>query len=134
MSRRLSVFFIGIFLMVGCASRTPRGDISADIGKIKEFNEMVSVKVLPAPAPDKAAQSLPAPKPSATPRLGLEPQAKLQVKGRGKKKKQSESQTDAGKPTPVIDASKHLPEVEDGEGFTGRRPNNDPFWLGEKTT
>ena len=32
----------------------------------------------------------------------------------------------------AVSVTTHMPEVEDGEGFTGRRPNADPFRVGEK--
>lgn len=33
---------------------------------------------------------------------------------------------------PVIEVKKKQPELEDGEGFDGRRPENDPFGVGER--
>lgn len=48
---------------------------------------------------------------------------------------ESASQSGETAVAPVsIDASAHLPSLEDGEGFEGRRPIKDPFRVGEKVT
>ena len=53
-------------------------------------------------------------------------------KSKTKTKKQSKKSAKVeGK---AVTASGHQPPLEDGEGFTGRRPNLDPFRPGEKVT
>lgn len=64
------------------------------------------------------------------------------VRGQKKSKRTRKSQTVAEALAPAPDPNllastlpkKHEPDLEDGEGFDGRRPQKDPYHIGEKVT
>jgi len=139
---QLRMFFSLCILLIfcaNCAGRSPKvdGDTKA-LGSIKEYEEKVAVKELPAeeqktPIETKELVSLNQPK------LGLEPAVKVEVKGKHRKKRKMEApeetdMTGMTSATAEVIARKHLPETEDSEGFVGRRPSVDPFRVGEKIT
>ncbi|MCC6276553.1 MAG: DUF3108 domain-containing protein [Oligoflexia bacterium] len=99
----------------GCAGKTLREE-NMTVAPITEYDARVTVKPLETPAPESAKQVV---KPKPTPQLGLE----------GSKKKPKEKSLKA-----VDNSGKRLPEMEDSEGFSGRRPIVDPIRAGEKVT
>jgi hypothetical protein len=117
-------FLCVVAVLSACASSSPRDD-NARLGPIKEYDEKVTIKPLPTPAPDTKSQAVASPTP--TPKLGLEPIIKTEMKG--KKKKKATESSDG-----TVSGGTRLPEVEDSEGFNGRRPVVDPFHVGEKVT
>lgn len=126
-TKRVVVVFFGLALLTACASKSPKLDGNVTIGPIKEYEEKVAIKTLDAPK--DSSQPTP-PEPKATPKLGLEPAVKIEVKGKKKKKKGEAVETETDSSTPVV----RQPEIEDSEGFNGRRPLVDPFRVGEKVT
>lgn len=125
----MKVFLVKIILVVllgivmsGCAGRSPKSDPNFKIGPIKEYDEKVAVKELPA-------TELKTEKLKSQPKLGLEPQVKREVRGKHKKKMNKESEN-----TENISQEARPPAIEDSEGMNGRRPIVDPFHIGEKVT
>jgi hypothetical protein len=116
---------MSLLLLVSCAGRAPKLDNGVTIGPIKEYEDKVAIKPLETPPATTVQPTVPEPK--ATPKLGLEPAVKIEVKG--KKKKKGEG-IEAG----TEQAGARVPELEDTEGFNGRRPIVDPFRVGEKVT
>jgi len=112
-------------LMWGCAGRSPKLDGDYKIGPIKEYDEKVAVKELPAASAEEKKEEKGRPQP----KLGLEPQVKLEVKGKHKKKMNKESDGSG-----EISTAVRQPPIEDSEGMNGRRPIVDPFRVGEKVT
>jgi hypothetical protein len=106
----------------GCATKPMDYEKTADVHIKEEYEQKIHVKEIQAgeasaPAEgtgtvttDKAAAGVPPEKAASE---------KAKKNGKGKKSASPE---------------KHLPDIEDGEGFTGRRPAVDPFRVGEKVT
>jgi hypothetical protein len=85
-------------------------------------------RVSATPAPPVDSQSAAATVGKSTDK----PIGKSSVKSKGGKKSKKEKSTVAAVPT--VDPKIKLPELEDSEGFIGRRPISDPFHIGEKVT
>lgn len=107
---------VGIF---GCSShflKVEEGQIQ-QIKDNKEYSDVVKVEVVatPTPAPKKTVQI-----------------EKKTAKVRPKKKKKQQRKVENAKAKQQT--KKHLPELEDSEGFDGRRPIKDPFRIGEKVS
>lgn len=112
MTRRLGQFLIGaIFLLAlgACAGRILQHEKAAEVLKTEEFDKKVEIVEEPvAPPPEPTVKEAPA-----------EKKKKVAVKPVEKKKK-------------VKVTGPRQPELEDKEGFEGRRPLIDPFRAGEK--
>lgn len=93
-----------------------------ELAPIKEYEDKVKVKEIQASivGPDVAVEN--------KSKLGLEPIIKKELKG--KKKKKDEVKEVVGENVDQM----RLPEIEDKEGFNGRRPIQDPYRVGEKVT
>lgn len=118
----LALFFLGTLTF--CAGRILQHEKADEALRVDEFDQKVEVKEeSPAPIPPPPApvvKEMPVP---------------LEAKAAAKKKKK-EKQT-AEKPKPVERPKKkgpRQPEMEDKEGFEGRRPLQDPYRPGEKVT
>ncbi|MDZ4677876.1 MAG: DUF3108 domain-containing protein [Oligoflexia bacterium] len=116
-----------IVFLSACASSSLK-DNNTTVGPIQEYDDKVVIKPLPAPTQDEK-NSASAPASTATPKLGLEPLTKVEMKGKKKKKSPESPEV----PEAVVTGVRQ-PEVEDTEGFNGRRPIVDPFHVGEKVT
>src|SRR4051812_32541305 len=90
---------------IGCASRVLEYAKSDEKLKTEEYDSKLQVK---------AANEAPPPVLEVTP-------ADQPGKKKKKVKKETKKEATAKPPGP------HLPDIEDGEGFIGRRPINDPF-------
>ncbi len=100
-----------------CASSIMEYDKSDDLKKNNEYEKKIKVKELPPePAPVEATTI----------------QAVV-VSPKGVKVKPP-SKAAKFKTEVTVKDEKHLPEIEDAEGFIGRRPVVDPFHVGEKVT
>ena len=104
---------------------------NVQLAPIKEYEDKLAVKELTGKAAISATDEKTDAKPTA--KLGLEPQIKKELKGKKRKKGESAEMTS---PDALFESSEtmRLPEVEDREGFNGRRPIADPFRVGEKVT
>ncbi|MGE3975533.1 MAG: DUF3108 domain-containing protein [Bdellovibrionales bacterium] len=107
-----------IFVLVTCASKPLEYEHAKDLGKIEAYDKLIQVKDLPTDAPPAVATPVAETPKSPAPAV---PKAKFSKKAKKVKKVE-------------IDPSIHLPDLEDGEGFVGRRPTIDPFRVGEKIT
>lgn len=126
---RFSLFSLLIFsfLVSSCAAKFLKTDGEEKLSNIKEYEEKLEIKAIPI-TPEVAAQ---------VPAANADSMVKdaITTKGapgaKGPKSKKAEKK-EAAKPAPAV-PKKRQPELEDSAGFVGRRPINDPFWVGEKT-
>lgn len=119
------LFYSSIFALIcGCASKPMQYENAKDLGKIAEYDKLIQVKDIPEVPPQ-------APATSPTPEVKAEP-AKTPEKKIGKKPSEKSSKK-ARAQAPVKEGPRQ-PEMEDSEGFQGRRPIVDPFHVGEKVT
>lgn len=115
----LSLFFLGT--LTYCAGRILQHDKAEEALRVEEFEQKMEVKeeaVVPVePPPAPVVKEVP-PQP--------EPKAK-------KKKKKETPAVEKAKPAePPKKKGPRQPEMEDKEGFEGRRPIQDPYRPGEK--
>lgn len=120
--RTIILFSAFLVTLIACSSIL-KIDKSEERLAHKEYDEKLVIK----PLEEKPAE------------VPAEKEAKAEVKGKkaGKQSKQQAKKTkkDEGKKTSMSASSTaRQPELEDSEGFTGRRPNVDPFKVGEKLT
>lgn len=118
---------IGVLLcvgvMAGCASKVMEYEKLEELNKNEEYDKKLKIKEISPP---------PSPLPPAAP-VG-------ESKAEDSKAK-DESPVVAKTPPPAkkpsqkkVPVQKHEPDIEDSEGFSGRRPLVDPFLVGEKIT
>jgi hypothetical protein len=115
--KKISVLF-SIFIFAGCVGKVLNYDKVADLKKVEEYDQKLDIKQLP-PAPVSGVTPLHTPVPPATELTKV-----TSKKAKKEKKKLEKMETES---------LLHLPEIEDPEGFVGRRPVIDPFRIGEKT-
>jgi len=113
----LSVLVLSSFTWLGCAGRVLQFDRADEVLKNAEYEDKVQVKQV-EPPPQPVVEEIPE-SPAAV-KKGAKPAVKSATT-KDKKK---------GKTAEVV----HLPDIEDSEGFTGRRPDIDPFRPGEKAS
>jgi hypothetical protein len=107
--RVTTLSFVAVFLGA-CAGKVLQFEKSDEVLKNQEFEEQVKIEEAPVePPPEPVIKEVKEPK----------------------KKKAAPKVEPPAKPKK---AKVHLPELEDGEGFDGRRPIADPFRVGEKAT
>ena len=116
----LALAFFVVIGLSACAARFLQHEHADEVLKNKEFEDKVMIKTVETP-PKVEVQPLPSmPQPEA--------------EKAGKKRKGIAK----GKVSPQKEAVKakgpRQPELEDAEGFDGRRPLKDPFRVGEKVT
>lgn len=121
-----SFVIILAFLLSSCSSSFLKYEKADQLKKIDEFDAKVKI-VEPAATPSveaAAAMSAPAVLPSTT------------VKSANKSKKKKVVKSKKTEPAnPVIaESSRRQPDIEDDAGFSGRRPLQDPFRVGEEVT
>lgn len=121
MKHKLSTLVLCVFSL-SCAGKLLKTDVT--LAPIKEYENKISIKEI-GNAPTKVEEKAEI---KNTAKLGLEPLVKKELKGKKKKKGESVEINMEG-----VDSAR-LPEVEDKEGFNGRRPIVDPFRPGEKVT
>lgn len=121
--------FAGIFITLAvlgvlgaCSSKTFKGELE----KIKAYDEKIQVKELP-PEPQEVEAST-----AAGTEVVLSPETQLKLPMDKPLKPEKKKKADKKEKSSVEE--KHLPEMEDGDGFVGRRPLVDPFKVGEKVT
>lgn len=116
---------ICILLSLGCASKILEYDKVDDLQKNAEFDKKVKIKELPIePVVTEASSAqVVAVEETKTPVKVAKPKKEIIVPKQPKTK---------GKI--MTENTKHLPEIEDGAGFIGRRPTKDPFRVKEKVT
>lgn len=115
----------------------------------EEFSKLVNIKEIPGQAPaeqveDSESEGPPQEKSDKKPEAskakdaGKKQPEKKESKPKSKAKPESkpEAKAEAKKNSKQASkkAMKHLPEIEDGEGYDGRRPIVDPFRVGEAVT
>ena len=116
-----SLCWLLFIFILGCASKSAlQYDKVDSLRKIEEYEKSIEVK--PAVEAPNAA----------TTTTAVSAQTPPQEKKTGKSKK---NKKDKEKPKKVVEEPEskvHLPDIEDSEGFVGRRPIVDPFRVGEK--
>lgn len=122
--RRLLLLIAFLFTLTFCAGRVLQHEKADEVLKVDEFERKMEIK-------EDAAQSVEPPTVEVKPEPVV-PEAKTSSK---KKKKQKPVLVAK---TKVAEKEKkkgpRQPEMEDSEGFDGRRPIKDPFRPGEKVT
>jgi hypothetical protein len=114
MNKFLLYVFLGV-LFSGCASKVLKydKDKTEKLKDINEFDQVVKIEEIAAPLPQNPSQA-----PSQDPTA--ESNKKTAKNKQDKKVKKS------------VELTKRQPELESDIGFMGRRPNKDPFRVGEK--
>lgn len=126
-----AVAVLSTAILTSCASKILEAERSQEILRNEEFEKAIQVSEIPSPSVSEVAPSAGEPGP-AQPNAGKAPS-----KGKVPQLAKAVSKSAKGKvvtaaavaPPPV-----HEPDLEDGEGFVGRRPLVDPFRVGEKVT
>lgn len=121
-------FWIGLLLIfTSCSSSILKYDKSETLKQNNEFESQVQI-IRPI-----ETDPVPAPPPVVLSEIVKKSTEKAKVKTKSsvvkKKKNKTEEKIDEVKGPPV-----HLPDIEDPEGFVGRRPVVDPFRVGEDVT
>lgn len=139
-------FIICLVFLAGCASNFLKNYKGEKLKKNKEFEAAVKIERVQEPEPSEeespesvATPATPVAPASPSPRVGDLPKGTLPS---GKNTSKGTSQVKAtpapkGSKTPAKKASatapaKRQPDIEDSQGFEGRRPLVDPFWIGEE--
>lgn len=132
-ARTVVRFFIP-FLIVSCQSSFLKYANEEDLKKNSEFDREVHVERGVTPADAKVVSPSPeSGKPVPAPPSTLQgplPSEIAKDKQSGIKTKKSKKE----KKTEQLETPLREPELEDSEGFTGRRPTNDPYHVGEVVT
>lgn len=127
---RFVVLIASIIVMSACSSLM-KYEKAEELKKNEEFEQAVKI-VKPVETPAEASAETPAVVPTPTPTPVATPTSKKEA---AKKAPATKATTKKGKAaavgTPEAPA-KRQPELEDSEGFSGRRPINDPFRAGEE--
>lgn len=150
-----SFLIISAFLLSSCGTAFLKYDKEDQLKKIDEFDEKVKIvepnaTPTPTPSPVPTAGTVAAPteskkdlmegktstpatksgsKKATTTTAATTATKKTAKSAKGKK---AMATTAATEPTPEPSPTRRQPELEDDEGFTGRRPNVDPFRVGEE--
>ena len=126
--RSLLVLFF-FFLFCGCQASLFKVEKEDDIRLKSDIDKTVVVEeVKTEPTSGKSKTHAPPPLLAPEPKVKTK---KAKVKKNSKATKASEAGSAAVAPAPEVLVD---PSIEDAEGFTGRRPNKDPFHVGEKIT
>ncbi|HVK60990.1 MAG TPA: DUF3108 domain-containing protein [Bdellovibrionales bacterium] len=153
--RKIALIFLVLMSAAGCASKILKVEDSEKVLKNEEYEEEIKVKDIPIEAPQTEQSGTfvrlpgPDPVPGAFPEIEAAIAAKAaaeaakMTKGSAAKKAAAEKAAAAkaaktnppatSTPAPVVPGQRQ-PPFEDSTGFTGRRPNVDPFRVGEKVT
>lgn len=123
-----------VSLLGGCTSSFLKMDKKEeDFKKNAEFEEKVVIKEIPDTTPN-AADVPTAPLNPAPPKEDLKVDTKAKVKkpkkGKASKAEKKADEVSTAAASPVVDTEQA--EIEDKDGMTGRRPNVDPFRVGEE--
>lgn len=115
------MIFLGVLFLAACAGKILQMDKSDDALKVEEFDKKVQIKEADVIEPPKGPEI----------KDDTEVAAKGAKAGKGKKVAKPVAKP---KETPQKGPVKRQPELEDSQGFNGRRPVADPFRVGEKVT
>lgn len=121
---------IAVFFLLSCQTKFLKHDPQIVLEPNKEFEKFVKIETPPETVPVPVITN-------STAIESSQPQEKVQVKTELKSKdRHSQTKVPSAVEKPkkpvVVLPERHLPELEDGEGFLGRRPLMDPFSVGEE--
>ncbi len=108
----------------GCASKVLKYEKTKDLENIPEYDQKLRIKELKPEDGEDEKKAVP-------PAVKVGKSASLEKKKPSKPKPAVKAKEKRAKP---MITDKRLPELEDSEGFNGRRPVDDPFRVGEKVT
>lgn len=113
---------IATFFLSACAGKVLQHDQAEKVLRVEEYDQKVNVK-----------EGVPAPEAAVTTATAAEEKPAKADPKTSKKKKVAKAKVspDKGKVKPK---GPRQPDIEDTEGFDGRRPVVDPFRVGEKVT
>lgn len=125
-----------VLATTGCSSKILKADRSEEILNQSEFDKAVAVQEIPSTDPRSQQSGTYVVLPGPEPVPGAFPETGKKKKGAKEKKTPKPlAQAVTAAVEAVSDANANrAPPLEDSEGFTGRRPNKDPFRPGEKVT
>ncbi|HPI39879.1 MAG TPA: DUF3108 domain-containing protein [Pseudobdellovibrionaceae bacterium] len=140
--------YIFLFLILGtgvfsCTSKVLKHDPQVILEPNKEFDQFVKIETTEATEPTDTSESTKPTvdsKPVDLPKPLVEVPEKVKVKTKTKSKSKlmlepkQKAPTSAEKKPKVTLPERRPPELEDTEGFDGRRPLVDPFYIGEEVT
>ncbi len=140
----LPAIFISLFMsaQLGCAQKEIDYKAADKLEKNKEFETLVTIKEIdPPPAAAEPPAETKAPAPEAK-KADVKAEPKKEEKKKAEKAptppKKAANETTKTSGAAAKDAAtkpmKREPELEDSEGFNGRRPVVDPYRLGESVT
>ena len=112
-----------MFPLLASSCATPFNDYDEKLLENKEFSDSLKVEEIPPPETAKADEV------KATPESNPE-EIKKVAKAKSGKSSAAKTPVKAAPLVPPEKAAKllqHQPDIEDGEGFNGRRPKVDPF-------
>jgi hypothetical protein len=122
------LLFLPLFLVISsCSAKYLKYENEDKLNRIDEFDSAVKITsaddktVNPAPSAPKTAQQ-----------LAKEAKDAKEIARARRKRKKADKKTKESSDSSV--SGKHEPDIEDGEGFVGRRPQIDPFKVGESVT
>lgn len=140
--KRLCVLVAALSLLTlsGCASNFFKNYKNEQLKKNKEFDAAVKIEKVEEPEePEDEGEPLQIP--TATPRVGElpkgtlpQPKPKTPVKPAAKTPAKTPAKANANTKEKGAQAvvERRQPDLEDNQGFAGRRPLVDPFWVGEE--
>jgi hypothetical protein len=121
------------FLIAGCSTSFLKYDKAEQLNKNDEFEDAVKI-VKPAEdgtAPTVAVTPTPTPTPSPTPVAENSKHKKTKKSKKQKAAEEKQLEAAAAAAAAAVPVGRQ-PDLEDSEGFNGRRPINDPFHVGEE--
>ena len=146
MTERVPKFFKSSILLLavaslatsGCQSKILKAERSEEILKQDEFDKKLAVKEIPSDDPHSQQSGTYVVFPGPPPVPGIFAETKKKSKKLTAKEKKEpkpiEQAAQAAVEAVTSTNGPHQPSLEDPEGFTGRRPDKDPFRPGEKVT
>lgn len=122
MLKKLLIYTTVFFMLLGCSGKILQHEKAEQLQQNEEFEQKVKIVEVPAAGATKTdGEAATAPDVKAVQKKATEK----------KKKRGKQNKSKANEVTEPL-STKHEPDLEDSEGFVGRRPVVDPFRVGEE--
>ncbi|HAG91407.1 MAG TPA: hypothetical protein DCL41_06020 [Bdellovibrionales bacterium] len=141
---RLFFFSPLVMILMSCSSTLLKYEKEEQLNDIGDYEKRLEVKEIEEPKEEiskKSSDSEGKPKDSAESakdkskkESAKKSSRKKSIKKAPRKEAQKDDKKSSSTPKKNVIAKKRLPEMEDSVGFDGRRPEVDPFRVGEKVT
>lgn len=131
---RSLAFTFCIIGLTGCASSFLKNYKNEQLKKNKEFEAAVKIERVEEPEVDdgKIPEVPAVVETEASPQVPVKAKPTKAVKASPQKIEKPASKVSKAKEASAAPIVRRQPELEDAEGFVGRRPQVDPFWIGEE--